>query len=132
MFKSITAVVLGVLLGAVLSLATDTIFEKLGIFPPLGTGLFVPWMLVLATLYRTIYTMSAGYLTHMLAPQNPKRHVTVLATLALVANIGGVVVGATHPELGPLWYPILLAVFAYPATWLGGKLHEEYLHSCAE
>ena len=28
----------------------------------------------------------------------------------------------TQADLGPNWYPIALAVTAYPCTWLGGRM----------
>ena len=28
----------------------------------------------------------------------------------------------TMADLGPMWYPIAIAVTAYPCTWLGGRM----------
>lgn len=66
--KSIGAVLVGFFTVVVLSIGTDRILESAGIFPPPMGGLFVTWMLTLALLYRTIYTVLAGYITAKLAP----------------------------------------------------------------
>jgi len=47
-FKSIGDILAGIISGAVLSIGTDMVLEKFGVFPPIGQGLFVPWMHLLA------------------------------------------------------------------------------------
>lgn len=118
-FKSIGAVLAGFVLVVVLSIVTDMILEAAGIFPSPTEGLFITWMLVLALFYRTVYTVLAGYVTAALALTNPKRHVMILGIIGTLAGVGGVVAGWT---LSQHWYPIALAVLAYPSVWLGGKL----------
>jgi hypothetical protein len=81
-----------------------------------------PRLFVLALSYRIVYALLGGWLTARLAPQSPMRHVTVLAVIGLVAGIVGVLVSLGNGELGPLWYPVGIAVTAYPCTWLGGVL----------
>lgn len=119
-FKSILAVVAGFLTVAILSTLTDMILEGIGIFPPPSeNGLYVTWMLVLALVYRSIYAVVGGYITASLAPANPKKHVMVLGILGTLGGIGGVIAGW---NLSAHWYPIALAVTAYPLVWYGGKL----------
>ena len=118
-FKSIVAVGLGFITVAVLSIVTDSILESLGIFPSLGTGLFIPWMLVVALVYRCIYTVIGGYVTAKLAPSNPMKHVIILGIIGTFAGIGGVIFGW---NLSPHWYPIAIVVTAFPLIYLGGKL----------
>lgn len=118
--RSITAVVAGFLTVALLSIVTDRILEAIGVFPaPTETGLFVTWMLALALLYRSVYAVAGGYVTSWLAPQNPMKHVKVLGILGLIGGVTGVIVGW---NLSQHWYPITLAVTAFPLTWWGGKL----------
>jgi hypothetical protein len=50
------------------------------------------------------------------------RHVTVLAVIGLVLGTIGAIVAVTRGDLGPSWYPIAIAVTAYPCTWLGSRL----------
>lgn len=114
--KSIGAVVAGFIVVVILSTATDAVLEKLAIFPT--AGLFVPWMLVLAFVYRSVYTVFGGYATARCAPGNARLLVTVLGVLGTVAGIAGVVVGW---HLSAHWYPIALAVTAFPLVWLGGR-----------
>jgi hypothetical protein len=76
----------------------------------------------LALSYRIIYAMLGGFVTARLAPWTSMRHVRVLGILGLVAGSAGVLVSLSRPEFGPGWYPIMIALTAYPATWIGGKL----------
>jgi hypothetical protein len=122
MVKSIGAVVAGFLTVVLLSVGTDFILEFLGFFPPPSeAGLYVTWMLVVALAYRCVYTVLGGYLTAVLAPTNPTKHVVVLGVIGTLAGIAGVVAGW---NLSQHWYPIALAVTAFPCIWIGGKLRK--------
>jgi len=91
-WKSIGAVLAGFLIVVILSIATDTILEKAGIFPPPTEGLFVTWMLALAFAYRTVYTVLGGYVTAALAPANPTKHVMILGIIGTVMGCLGIIV----------------------------------------
>jgi hypothetical protein len=106
----------------VLSLGTDQILHMLKVYPPWGQPMSDP-LFLLATGYRIVYTVLGGYITARLAPHAPMRHVLVLGILGLVFGTVGVIVAITHRELGPLWYPIALALTALPCTWVGGLLY---------
>jgi hypothetical protein len=118
--KSIGAVVAGFLTVVVLSIGTDKILEATGVFPPPSdTGLFVTWMLLLALVYRSLYTVAGGWVTAKLAPSKPMAHVTVLGILGTLGGIAGIVAGW---NLSDHWYPIALAITAFPLIWIGGKI----------
>ncbi len=122
--KSIGAILAGFLTVALLSVATDFVLETLGIFPPASEqGLYVQWMLALALVYRSVYAVAGGYVTASLAPGNKMRHVVVLGVLGLMGGLAGVVAGW---NLSSHWYPIALAVTAYPLVYLGGWLHKRH------
>lgn len=121
LFKSIWAVVAGFAIVLILSTVTDFVLESLGVFPPISQGLFVTWMLVLALAYRTVYSVLGGFVTAYLAPHKPMKHVMVLAIIGFVAAMIGLIV-TWNMNLGPHWYPILLALLSVPSVWLGGKL----------
>ena len=116
--KSIRAVFAGFITVVILSVGTDSILEVSGIFPPPSQGLFITWMLVLALMYRCVYTVAGGYVTAWLSPDHPVRHSIILGSIGTVAAIIGVVTGWS---LSQHWYPISLVVTALPCTWLGGK-----------
>ena len=118
-WKSIWAVVAGILVALILSVGTDFILEKLGIFPPIGTSVFETWMLALAFFYRTIYGIIGAYITAVLAPSRPMKHVLILGTLGLIATVTG---GILMWDKGAHWYTLLLMITALPTAWLGGKL----------
>lgn len=121
-FKSIGAVVAGFLTVAVLSTVTDAVLEGAGIFPSVQyqteNGSPV-WLLVTALIYRSIYAVLGGYVTAALAPGKPMKHVKVLAVLGTIGGTAGVFAGWQY---GNQWYPIALAVTAFPLVWWGGKL----------
>ena len=123
--KGIGAVLAGILFIVVTHTATDFVLEKLGIFTPPEQGFHITWMVVTATLYRSIYTVIGGYITAALAPEPRMRYVMILGSIGLVVSTLAAI--ATIPmKLGPAWYPIALAVLALPCVWLGGKLRTTY------
>ncbi len=122
MARSIGAVVAGFFAVAGFSLATDQLLHVLNVYPPWGQPMYDTSLNLLALSYRIVYTLLGGFITARLAPRAPMRHVTILGLIGLVAGTAGAIVAITQADLGPSWYPIALAVTAYPCTWLGGKL----------
>ncbi len=119
--KGIGSILAGIIFIVVTHSVTDLVLEKLGIFPPPEQGLHTTWMVVTATIYRTFYTIIGGYVTAALAPNPRMRYVVILGIFGTVAGILGAII--TIPMgLGPAWYPIALAVLAFPSVWAGGKL----------
>jgi hypothetical protein len=82
-----------------------------------------PVLNLLALSYRLLYTIAGGYITARLAPRSPMRHVAVVGILGSIAGIAGAITAISLANLGPNWYPIALAVTAFPCVWLGGVLH---------
>jgi hypothetical protein len=119
--KGIGAILAGIIFIVITHTGTDFLLEKLGIFPPPGQGFNITWMVLTATVYRSIYTVGGGYLTAALAPEPRLRYVMILGLFGLVMGTLAAIV--TIPmKLGPAWYPIALAVLALPCVWLGGRL----------
>jgi hypothetical protein len=77
---------------------------------------------LLALSYRMTYDTFGSYLAARFAPRNPMRHALILGAIGLVPSVAGVI-AATKIELGPIWYPVALAVSVMPTAWLGGQLH---------
>ncbi len=117
--RSILAVLSGFVTVFALSLGTDVVMESSGILPPATQPeAYVPWMLGLALAYRTIITIFGGWVTAKLAPAPVMKHVAALGIIGTIGGIVGVFVGW---KFGNQWYPIALALLAYPSVWLGGK-----------
>lgn len=118
--KSIGAVVAGFFTVVLFSIGTDFVLEAIGVFSaPQEEGLFVTWMLALAFVYRTAYTILGGYVTALLAPQKPMKHAIILG---LIGSVVGTLGAIAAWDLSSHWYPVALVVAALPSTWLGGKL----------
>ena len=126
-WRSTGAVVAGFVAIVVLSLGTDQVLHVLTVYPPWGEpmagGLFA-----VATAYRIVYTVLGGYVTARLAPHAPVRHALILGLVGLAPGLAGVMVAIAKPGLGPLWYPVVLAVTGLPCTWLGGVLYRPRVH----
>ena len=70
--RSIGAVLAGMVVGIVLSLCTDVVLHKIGVFPPWGESMVgFDGALLLATIYRTVYGGLSSYITARLAPTGP-------------------------------------------------------------
>lgn len=119
--KGIGAVLAGMIFTIVTHAGTDFVLETLGIFTPRNQGFHTTWMVVTATIYRSIFTVAGGYITAALAPNPPMRYVMILGFIGIAAGTFGAIV--TIPMgIAPAWFPIALVVLALPCVWLGGKL----------
>jgi len=120
--RSIVAVLTGIVAAIVVTLATDFVLHAIKLYPPWDQR--VPdGLLLLATTYRTIYGVAAGYLTAYLAPNRPVQHAMVGGAFGFVAALAGAI-ATWHagPAYETHWYPIALIVLALPQSWLGGRL----------
>jgi hypothetical protein len=119
--KGIGAILAGIVFIFATHAGTDFVLESVGIFTQPSEGFHTTWMVVTATIYRTIYNVAAGYVTAALAPNPPMRYVLILGLIGLALGTLGAII--TIPMgIAPAWYPIALAVLALPSVWLGGKL----------
>jgi len=119
--RSILAIFAGFVVVVVLSLGADEVFHLLKVYPPWGVPMYEPGLNLLALTYRGIFTMIGGYITARLAPSAPMTHVLVGCGIGLV--LGGLgVVAATTADLGPIWYPVAVAVSGPVLNWVGGLI----------
>jgi uncharacterized membrane protein len=123
MGQSIVAVLAGILVTVVLSIGTDAVMHAAGIFPKLGQSMSDP-LFLLATVYRTVFSVVGAYITARLAPNRPMQHALVLGAVGVVlGTVGAVATWNRVPPLGPHWYPVALVALSLPQCWLGGKLY---------
>jgi len=120
--RSTFAILFGLVAGAALSLGTDQVLHVLKVYPPWNEPMYDTRLNLLALSYRMVYDTFGSYLAARFAPRNPMRHALLLGAIGLVPSVAGVI-AATKIELGPLWYPVALAVSVMPTAWLGGQLH---------
>ena len=120
--RSVGAVIAGIFVGVVLTVATDALLHAMGVFPPVGK--YTPdGPLALATVYRVIYSILASYVTARVAPNWPMRHALVGGGIGLVLSTVGAVI-TWDMNLGAHWYSIAVAAIAMPCAWVGGLLYE--------
>ena len=106
---------------AVLSHATDAALHAVGSFSALGVPTTSgPFLLALA--YRSAFGVLGCFIAARFAVARPMRSALWLGAVGFVLSTLGAAAAAHHPELGPLWYPIALALLTLPSAWLGGKL----------
>ena len=122
LFKSIGAVLAGMLSIVILSIATDLIMEKSGVFPGQDQSAYTQWMLALALAYRSIYTVVGGYVTAKCSPNKVMTHAMVLAGIGMVMGTLGAVANWDKVMPGTEWYPIAIVVESVPLVWLGAKM----------
>jgi hypothetical protein len=132
--RSALAVFAGILVGVVLTLATDQILHKTGVFPPWGDSMAgYEGILLLATVYRALYGVLSSYVIARLAPDRPMQHALVGGSIGLaVCILGAAMTWNKGPAFGPHWYPLALVVLALPQAWVGGKLRLMQLRERAE
>ena len=119
--RSIGAIVAGAAVAIVLSVATDLAMQAAGLLPAPGEPASGR-MLLLATAYRTLYGVVAGYVVAWLAPHHPMRHALIGGAAGLIVSIIGAA-ATWNRALGPHWYPLALIVLAMPQAWAGAALH---------
>ena len=120
--RSIGAVLLGLVFIFVLSLATDQLLHSLNVYPPWGEPMWDNKLNLLALSYRVVYAIIGSYLTARFAPRNPMRHAMILGLIGLVLSSIGAIGAIVMANLGPNWYPILLALTSVPCAWIGRRL----------
>lgn len=120
--RSVGAVIAGALIGILLSVGTDLVLHAAGLLPAPGQPASNP-VLLLATVYRTIYGVLGSYICARLAPLLPMRHSLILGFFGLGANLAGAIATWNKgPAYGPHWYPIALILLALPTAWAGAKI----------
>jgi len=127
--RSIGAILAGIVIGIVLSIGTDLLMHAAGLFPPIGQPMSSR-LLLLATAYRTIYSILASYVAARLAPNRPMLHAMIVGVIDLIVSVMGLAVTWNKTAVfGPHWYPIALVILALPAAWMGGRLRSNQLPS---
>jgi hypothetical protein len=116
-------VFLGFIVIVVLSLGTDQLLHVLEIYPPWGQPMYETSLNLLALTYRIVYGILGGYLTARFAPHAPMRHAMIGGGIGFVLSTVGAIVAIRMADMGPLWFPILLALTALPCAWIGGALY---------
>jgi hypothetical protein len=117
------AVFAGLLTIVVLSTATDAVLHATGVYPPYPQRM-ADELFLLATGYRIVFGIAAGYVAARLAPDQPMRHALALGAIGVVLSTAG---AAAMWELGPGWYSLAIIAIALPCAWAGARLRAAQL-----
>lgn len=132
LFRHGGAILAGLVVIILLSVVTDGVLNASGVFPKGGQAMSNRLLLV-ATIYRTLYSVMGCYLAAKLAPSRPMWHALALGLIGLVLSMAGAVAtwngGAAYAAK---WYPLTLVAISLPTAWLGGKLAERQLRGQSE
>jgi len=94
----------------------------LQVYPPWNQPMWDPRLNLLALSYRLPIGVLGSYLTARFAPHSPMRHVWIGAAIGFLLSSAGVV-ASVKMQMGPVWYPIALALSVFPTAWLAGVLY---------
>jgi hypothetical protein len=120
--RSVWAIVGPFLLVVIATTGVDQIFHLLQVYPPWGAPFVATGQIVLALSYRVVFDALGSYMTARMAPYAPMRHVWWGACVGTVLSLLGVVATIAKPEMGVVWYPVVLTLTVFPTAWLGGTL----------
>ena len=124
-WKSVWALVAGVVVIVVGSTLVDVVLHVIGVFPPMDQPIGNA-LALLATSYRIVISIGGAWLTARLAPERPMKHAMILGGVGVGFGLIGVV-ATWNLGLGPRWYPIALAALALPQCWVGGRIYQMQL-----
>lgn len=119
MGRSITAVLAGLVAIFVLSIGTDQVLHALDVYPPWGEPMVQTELLLLALGYRLVFDTFGCWLAARLAPHSAMLHALILGGIGFVLSTAGAI---AMWDMGPNWYPVVLALSAPPSAWLGGRI----------
>jgi hypothetical protein len=129
-YRTVAAVLAGLIVNAVLSSGTDMLLVALNVFPPLRDfghpEAFSDSLLALALLYRTGFGILGCYVTARLAPRKPMAHALGLGGIGfLIGVVGAVATWGTWTS----WYSLAIIAVTLPSAWLGGRLAQSRARS---
>lgn len=119
--RSVLAVLAGLVFIVVVSTIIDQMFHILDVYPPWGQPMMETSDNLLALSYRILIGVVSGYIVARLAPKAPIAHALALGAIGTLLTLAGTI-AAMSMELGPLWYPVLLAISIVPTVYIGAKL----------
>ncbi len=126
--RSIGALLAGFLTVLILSLGTDFVLHAVGVFPRLGQPM-ADALLLLATVYRTVYGVAGSYITARLAPDRPMQHALAGGVVGLIlSTVGAVVTWNRGTPSGPTGIPSPSSQPRCPAP---GRVADSASCSCA-
>ena len=123
--RSVVAIVVGFLGVALFSLGVDQVLHLAKVYPPWGQPMYQPELNALALSYRVVLAIIGSFVVAWLAPRAPMWHAMFLGVVGFLLSTLGAL-ATLVANLGPAWYPILLALSALPCAFVGGRWHQAW------
>lgn len=119
-FKSISAIIIGIVVGALLSVLTDFFMDTAGVIDADNFKQTPVAILCVIIAYRFLFNVIGSYITASIAPQKPMAHSIVLGLIGLGVSIAGFFLMADEATL---FYNLGITLISFPSAWVGGKLY---------
>ena len=120
-FRSIGAVLAGLIFIGATHTAIDAILESNGVLPKGHLNVSAS-LIIFVIFYRAVFSFAGCYLTARLAPSGPMKHSMILGAFGTVLSVVGAIATASM-NIAPAYYGWSLVVMALPIAWLAGKLY---------
>jgi hypothetical protein len=122
-WKNCSAVLIGFLTVFMLSVGMDMLAESVGILPPsTQPEAYQWWHLVIALIYRSIFTIFGGFVTAHISATKPMRQVIILAVIGTILGGLGTIANWEMAKATGTWYPVVLFLASPVCIWWGGTL----------
>lgn len=119
LLKSIGAILAGFLLGASLSMGLDFLMETSGMMSMEHFKESSLSIILFVIAYRFVSNVIGCYLTAVLAPNKPMKHVIIIGIIGTVLSIAGTI---AMWDMAIPFYNITIILMSLPSAWLGGWL----------
>ncbi len=117
--RSIGAIIVGILSGAIPTIACDKFLELNG-FMNAENFAATPLGIIYAVIaYRAVFNILGCYVCARLAPKAPMVHCLIIGALGLVGSLAATI---SMPEAGPQWYGFSVAAISLPCAWIGAQI----------
>lgn len=119
---SAAAIIAGIGVNIVLSLALDSAFQALGVLPPPGQAVS-DLLHLLPFSYRAGIAILGFYVAARLAPSRPLLHALALASIAFLLTVANTIASwRVHGAAEPQWFQLAILALLFPMAWLGSRI----------
>lgn len=120
MFRSVGAILAGLVVNVLLTVLTDLALSSANVFPPFGIGFFATPLVLLALTYRLLFAGVGGFTAARLERPGRERVTTywligIGITIGVLSTVGGW-------DMFPRWYLIAIVAGSAAMTYVGARV----------